>query len=106
MAIPIQKDPDAAAVGVCKYISVDWEEWHFVSRANPNHWHTVHLADYELSGACSCQHFDFNIRPLLQGKAIRPHTPRAKCKHIRRAERLLCYKMKKALFNRTNPEPT
>ncbi len=98
-------DQDAAKCGMLKYVSVDWEEWHFQSSEAPAVFHTVHLADYDCSGACSCPNFDMRIRPRLNAGLFRPHEPRAKCKHIRRADRILCYKTKKALFARTNPNP-
>lgn len=100
-----QDEKDAADCGVLKFISVDWDEWHFQSRASPQIFHTVHLADWSLSGACSCPHFDMRIRPLLEARVVQPHHPRAKCKHILRAERILCFKMKKALFKQSNPNP-
>lgn len=92
-------------IGVCKFISQDWRTWHFQSRRSPNVFHTVDLAEFDCSGACSCEHFDFKIRPLIRGGLIRPHSDAAKCKHIRRAEKILCYRIKKKLFASTNPNP-
>lgn len=101
-----QEDADAAACGVVRFVSPDGEEWHFESKDDPEVWWTVHLADWQLSGACSCPHFDLKIRPLLKAGVVRPHSPRSKCKHIRRAERVLCYKIKKKLFSPNNPPET
>lgn len=96
---------DGAVCGICKFISDDWEEWHFVSSDDPNVHHTVHLADWNLSGACSCPDFDIKIRPLLEANVIRPHSDRARCIHIRRADKVLGYKMKRHLFALRNPNP-
>jgi len=96
-------EEDAAKCGVLKFVSVDLEEWHFESSEKPGEYHTVHLADWELNGGCSCPNFDLTIRPLIRDKIIRLHTARAKCKHIKRAERILCYRSKKILFVNQNP---
>lgn len=103
-ALSRQIESDAAKVGVLLFISEDWRTWHFRSTEDPeDHW-TVDLAEWDASGACSCPDFDIRIRPLLRDRVIRPHTDRAKCKHIRRAEKVLCYRIKKNLFSQSKPE--
>lgn len=106
MRHPNDGDSAAAACGVCKYISEDWSTWHFQSRDNPQVYHTVDLTLWDCSGECSCPHFQFRIRPLLVARTIRPHENRAKCRHIARAEKLLCYRVKKELFAQSNPNRT
>ena len=91
--------------GICRFISVDSEEWHFEARERQNVWHTVHLGDYGASGGCSCQHFDFRIRPLLATGEIKPHSARSKCRHIRRAEQLLLFTVKRKLFAKPEQNP-
>jgi len=95
----------AAACGVLKFHSDDWMRWHFESRENPAISHTVDLSDWDCSGSCSCPHFDFRIRPLLEKGTIKPHEDRAKCRHIRRAEKILCYRTKKELLRQRNLRP-
>jgi hypothetical protein len=100
-----QQEQDARAVGVCTFISDDWGTWHFQSTDEPQVYHTVHLDENDTSGACSCPHFDIRIRVLLRDRIVKPHTARAKCKHILRAEKILCYRVKKNLFALRNQNP-
>lgn len=100
-----QRDDSARACGVLKVISDDWTRWHFQSTENPDIFHTVDLTEWDCSGACSCQHFEMRIRPLLTRRVIRPHDERARCKHIRRADKILCYRVKKQLSRQLNPNP-
>jgi hypothetical protein len=95
---------DAEEVGECKVVSDDLTRYHFVSSDEPNKFHTVDLMDWWLSGSCSCENFDMRIRPLLRDRVIKPHTERAKCKHIRRAEKILCYRVKKVWASKLNPK--
>lgn len=108
MSNKVRQD-DARACGVLKFVSDDWLTWHFQSTDDPEISHTVHLDENDCSGACSCQNFDFTIRPLLRDRVIKKHSERSKCKHIRRAEKILCYRFKKnlvALFKQSeNPNP-
>jgi hypothetical protein len=97
--MPTQVERDAAACGIVKFISVDWEEWHFQSRENPNVYHTVHMSEWGGSGECSCPHFQFRIRPLLVARLVRPGSSAAECKHIARANRVILYRVKKRLFD-------
>lgn len=99
-----QIERDAAACGVLKVVSDDWRTWHFQSSHSPDVYWTVDLAEWDCSGACSCPPFDFKIRTRLRDGLIQPHTDAAKCKHIRRAEKILCYRVKKNLFAQ-KPEP-
>lgn len=100
-----QIERDGAAVGALKFVSDDWRTWHFQSTDDPNVYWTVDLAAWDNSGACSCPVFDLAkncIRRRLELRLIRPHTDAAKCKHIRRAEKVLCYRIKKKLFQNPN----
>lgn len=103
---PNPNEESANKCGVCRFVSQDWRLWHFQSSSDPNKYHTVDLAEFDCSGACSCEHFDMRIRPLLERRVIRPHESRAKCKHIAKAEKILCYRVKKRLFEQTQtPNP-
>jgi hypothetical protein len=93
----------AAELGIYKVIAEDWTRWMFQSSEGPNEWHLVDLSEWEGSGSCSCQHFQCRIHPLLSVRAIRPHSDQAKCKHIRRAEKVLLHRVKKTLFQTQNP---
>jgi hypothetical protein len=104
MAVETNMDVEANACGVLKFVCVDGEEWHFQSRQSPEKFHTVHLADWSFSGACSCEHFDFRIRPALFRNEIKPHSAKAKCRHIRRAEQILLLRIKRKLFSKFTPE--
>jgi len=88
----------AAACGILKVISDDWTRWHFQSSEGPNIYHTVDLTSWQFSGECSCPHFQMRIQPLLARRVIKPHSAQAKCKHIRRADQVLLYHLKKRLF--------
>lgn len=92
-----ERDDSASACGVLKVVSDDWTRWHFQSSDDAAVFHTVDLTEWQLSGECSCPHFQMRIRPLLSGRVIRPHSDHAKCKHIRRAEKILCYRVKQQL---------
>ncbi len=98
-------EDSARAVGVLRYVSEDALRYHFQSTDNPNVYHLVDLAEWECSGACSCEHFDIRIRPLLSRRVIEPHEERAKCKHIRRAEKILCYRVKRQLVAQSQNHP-
>lgn len=100
-----ERDDSAAACGVLKVISDDWTRWHFESKDDPNVYHTVDLTDWDCSGSCSCPHFEIRIRPLLERRVIRPHDKNARCKHIMRADRILCYRVKKQLLTQRNQHP-
>ena len=103
--MPESLESDARSIGVLKAISDDWSRWHFQSAADVNVYHTVDLTEWECSGGCSCPHFEFRIRPLLAAGVIRPHQDRAKCKHIRRADQVLVFRVKKNLAQSLNPKP-
>jgi hypothetical protein len=103
MSLQKQIERDAAACGVCKFISEDLRTWHFQSRYDTRIFHTVDLFEWDCSGECSCPHFQIRIRPLLVSRTIRPHSEQARCKHIIRAERILCYRVKKQLSSQQNP---
>jgi hypothetical protein len=90
--------PSGPAIGRLQFVSADWRTWHFQSSEDPAVFWTVDLAAWDRSGACTCPHFDFRIRTRLATGAIRPHTPRARCKHIERADRILCFRVKEELF--------
>jgi hypothetical protein len=96
--IPNEREQSAAACGHLKVISDDWTRWHFQSSSNPNIHHTVELTEWDGSGECSCEHFQMRIRPLLTRRIIKPHCSQSKCKHIRRADQVLLYHLKKRLF--------
>lgn len=102
---PNPNEESANKCGVLRWHSDDWSRWHFQSSSDPQKYHTVDLTEFDCSGACSCEHFDMRIRPLLERGVIRPHENRAKCKHIARAEKILCYRVKKQLFSRIQPNP-
>lgn len=94
------------SVGVLKFISEDALRYHFVSSDDPNVWHTVDLEEWNCSGGCSCPHFEIRILPLLLSRTIKPHSPRAECKHIRAANRILNTKTKEFLVRARNPKQT
>ena len=50
--------------------------------------HVVDLEDWNGSGSCTCEHFEFRIAPLLTRQIIEPHTARSRCVHIRRAREI------------------
>ena len=55
---------------------------------------------------CTCEHFTMRIRPLLQRGTVLPDTPAARCKHIRRARKILTDKTRDMIstaWNRENP---
>jgi len=100
-----ERDDSARACGVLKVVSDDWTRWHFQSTADSAIYHTVDLLEWDCSGECSCPHFQMRIRPLLAGRVIKPHSEQAVCKHIRRANKILCYRVKRQLQRQLNPNP-
>lgn len=58
----------------------------FISESQKDIAHIVDLLDNE----CSCQNFQFRIKPLLDRGVIQPHEPVAKCKHMKIARDVLC----------------
>jgi len=100
-----EREEAAAKCGYLKVISDDWTRWHFQSSSSPNIHHTVDLTDWQFSGGCSCEHFQMRIQPMLARRIIKPHSTQAKCKHIRRADQVLLYYLKKRLFPHPNPNP-
>jgi hypothetical protein len=101
----LPEDGSRESVGVVRFISDDWRTWHFQSSESPDKWHTVDLASFALSGECSCENFQIKIFPLLRDSVIKPHAVRSKCKHIKRAERVLTYRIKREIFLKQNPNP-
>lgn len=87
----------AADTGNVRVISEDCMRWLFESRSRRDEWHLVDLSDWECSGSCSCEAFQFRIQPLLACRAIRPHSDQAKCRHIREAEKALSLRVKRQL---------
>lgn len=57
------------------------------SDSRPGHWHRVDLSMWSGFGACSCEHFEFKINPLLKGGIV--PTQEMECRHIRAARRYL-----------------
>lgn len=58
----------------------------FMSETQKNTAHIVDLLDNE----CSCQNFQFRIKPLLDKGIIEARDPVAKCKHMKIAREALC----------------
>jgi hypothetical protein len=86
-----------------RFISEDALRYHFQSRKNPNIWWTVDLAWYDYNGKCSCPNFEIKREPLLRSRTIKPNTPRAECRHITRAKRILVRKTIEFLDRSRNP---
>lgn len=61
----------------------------FKSTTHADEVHLVDLEEYWHSGKCTCQHFEFRIEPLLSRGMIKPCTPQAWCKHIRKAREMV-----------------
>ena len=58
----------------------------FYSKTQSDMAHIVDLLD----GECSCQNFQFRIKPLLDKGIITKEEPVAKCKHMKIARDILC----------------
>lgn len=52
----------------------------------------AHMVDL-IEGECSCQNFQFRIKPLLEKGILEESDSVAKCKHIKKARDLLCDQM-------------
>ncbi len=50
---------------------------------------TAHVVDL-MEGECSCQNFQFRIKPLLEKGIIDATDSVAKCKHMKLAREILC----------------
>lgn len=62
-------------------------EFHFSASEDRESVHVVDLLDNEMRGSCTCQQWDFRIRPKV-GVSIDPNDEEYMCKHIRRARYL------------------
>ena len=62
-------------------------EYHFKTSEDKDSVHVVDLTDREGYGSCTCQQWDFRIRPKI-GTEIDPKSEEYMCKHIRRARHL------------------
>jgi hypothetical protein len=51
--------------------------------------HMVDMTSFSGSGECSCEDFEFRIRPAMIRSLIDENTPRARCKHIRKVREIL-----------------
>jgi hypothetical protein len=72
--------------------------FHVASRSRK----TVHLVDleeYDMNGACSCEHFAFTLQPLLESGAKNRNT---RCYHIQRARDYLCDKILRQVAQQIN----
>ena len=49
---------------------------------------TAHIVDL-MEGECSCQNFQFRIKPLLDRGVLKKADKLAKCKHIKKARDIL-----------------
>ena len=64
-------------------------EFHFETSECKESVHVVDLQKYEGSGDCTCQNFEYRIRPRLIRGDIDPHEPESQCKHIITAKMIL-----------------
>jgi len=71
-------------------------EIHFLSSDSKTEAHITYLDENDASGSCSCQHFDFRIRPKLKRGEITPHEAGSQCKHIVLARLILGDRLIKA----------
>lgn len=55
--------------------------WRVTSNTRPDISHLVDLAAWTGNGACSCEHFEFRLAPLLKDGAARG-TQATRCGHI------------------------
>ena len=67
----------------------------FFSETQKDVAHVVDLMD----GECTCQNFQFRIKPLLERGVIKPNEAVAKCKHMKFAREILCDEIIKQLKN-------
>lgn len=57
------------------------------SMTNPSNVHLVDLEEYDGYGECSCEYFNFNIRPKLEQNI----QPKKQCRHLRTVKQKLKY---------------
>lgn len=58
------------------------------SRAEP---HLVDLSEFDLTGACGCEQFQFRLQPKLEsGERDRSGGDKHRCKHIIKARQYFC----------------
>lgn len=95
--MPETLEETGRSIGICKFISDDLLRYHFQSSDDTKIFHTVDLTAFECSGECSCLHFQIRIRPLIIAGLVKPHTNRAKCKHVERADKIFSVRMKREI---------
>lgn len=71
-------------------------EIHFLTSDSQEEAHISYLDENNASGSCSCQHFDFRIRPKISRGEITPHEAGSQCKHIVLARLILGDRLIKA----------
>lgn len=59
------------------------------SASRPNTEHLVELDAFHGNGACQCENFDFNMRPILERRRHDHRNPPIRCKHIKAAREFL-----------------
>tara|TARA_B100001939_G_C16927365_1_gene612337 strand:+ start:1411 stop:1707 length:297 start_codon:yes stop_codon:yes gene_type:complete len=74
----------------------------FQSSSNRDVSHIVDLEDNYPIGECSCEHFQFKIKKLLDQRIIKPNSQQAVCKHMRVAKDLFYEMMIKLYVNQIN----
>ena len=77
-------------------------EIHFLTSDSQEEAHISYLDENNASGSCSCQHFDFRIRPKISRGEITPHEAGSQCKHIVLARLILGDRLIKASIGLRN----
>ena len=80
-----------------KIIIDDPLEMKFCSSKNPDEYHMVDMSAYGGSGECSCQNFEFRIKPKLKTGEVQPFEAGSQCKHIILAIMILGDRLVKAV---------
>ena len=65
-----------------KILIVDPLEIKYASSRNPDEYHVCDMSANKGSGECSCQHFQYRIRPRMQSGEVKPFEAGSQCKHI------------------------